>query len=79
MKAPDSFKYSPNGYHVIEVAKDEEMNDAAIEAALKLELIKKADITAARRAKKETEGETAKATAPDANKATGPDANKATG
>ena len=34
MKAPKKFKYSPNGFIVIQVAKDEEMSEAAIKLSL---------------------------------------------
>jgi hypothetical protein len=58
MKAPKKFKYSPNGFIVIQVAKDEEMSEAAIKAAIDLEIINKAKVPAANKAK-----------APSANKA----------
>ena len=58
MKAPKDFKYSPNGYHVVDVAEGEEMCDAAIKAANDLKIINKAKAPKANKAK-----------APKANKA----------
>ena len=41
MKAPEDFKYSPNGYTILKVSKGDEMNDAAETCAVELGLIKK--------------------------------------
>jgi hypothetical protein len=91
MKAPKGFKYSPNGYTILQVAEGEPMCEAAAQAAIDLGLVKKGDITRADKAEREEakaaaekaaaeklaqEEAEAKSTGPDANKATGPDSNK---
>ena len=73
MKAPKGFKYSPNGYTIMQVAEGDEMCEAAIKAAIDLKIVTKAAVTKAGKKKsgKKTDEETAAQKTDDA--ATGQD------